>query len=257
MWSWIVEHQRLPMLVCLAAFIVTFVATRVITRLIRSGRGPFKNNVSESGLHVHHAIPGLMLLIAGAVAGIAVDLDSPWAVAAGLMIGIGTSLVLDEFALILHLDDVYWKQEGRISVEMVMLAVCCLGLILFGFNPFAFATNEDQTVAVLTTVGVIVVNLCCVVVCGFKGKFPMALLGAFVPVVAQVGAIRLARPRSRWAKRRYSSRKLEKAAARAARFDAMWEPKLLWIGNFVAGPPSTTEAVPAETVTPPASAPLP
>lgn len=257
MWSWIVEHQRLPMLVCLAAFIVTFVATRVITRLIRSGRGPFKNNVSASGLHVHHAIPGLILLIAGAFTGIAVDLKSPWAVAAGLMIGIGTSLVLDEFALILHLDDVYWKREGQISVEMVMLAVCCLGLILFGANPFAFAENEDQSVALLTTLVVIVFNLCCVAVCCFKGKFPMALLGALVPVVAPVGAIRLARPQSRWAKRWYSPRKLEKATTRAARFDARWEPKLLWIGNFVAGRPSTTEAVPTETVTPPASAPLP
>ena len=52
------------------------------------------------------------------------------------MVGVGTSLVLDEFALILRLDDVYWAEEGRISVEMVALTIGCLGLVLIGLNPF-------------------------------------------------------------------------------------------------------------------------
>ena len=144
----IIEHERLPLLVCFAAFIVTFLTTRVITRMIRAGRGPFKNNVSAGGLHVHHAIPGVILLVAGSFTGIAVDLESPWSIIAGLLIGVGTSLVLDEFALILHLEDVYWKDEGRISVEMVSLAVAALGLLIFGVNPFAFETAEDTTLAV-------------------------------------------------------------------------------------------------------------
>ena len=100
------DRGDLPLLVCFAAFVVTFITTRAITRMIRSGRGPFKNNVSASGVHVHHAVPGVFLLVVGAFTAIVVDLDSPWSIVAGLFVGIGTSLLLDEFALILHLEDV-------------------------------------------------------------------------------------------------------------------------------------------------------
>ena len=61
---------------------------------------------------------------------------SAWEIVAALLVGVGTSLVLDEFALILHLQDVYWADEGRISVEMVSLAMGCLGLAVVGLTPF-------------------------------------------------------------------------------------------------------------------------
>ena len=51
------------------------------------------------------------------------------------MIGIGTSLVLDEFALILHLSDVYWSEQGRVSIEVVSLAIAAMGLVLVGLQP--------------------------------------------------------------------------------------------------------------------------
>ena len=57
----IVDAGKLPLLLCLVAFIVTFVVTRVITRMIRAGRGPFSNN-SVGGVHIHHVVPGLVLL---------------------------------------------------------------------------------------------------------------------------------------------------------------------------------------------------
>ena len=53
--------------------------------------------------------------------------------------------MLDEFALILHLDDVYWSQEGRISVEMISLCVVCLGLVLVGASPFDFGEDDGTT----------------------------------------------------------------------------------------------------------------
>jgi len=58
----IVDIGRLPLFLCFLAFIITFVVTRVITRLIRAGTGPFGDNVSASGVHVHHAVPGVVLL---------------------------------------------------------------------------------------------------------------------------------------------------------------------------------------------------
>jgi hypothetical protein len=60
-----VRRANLPF-VCFAAFVVTFVATRDITRMIRAGRGPFHDDVSSSGVHIHHAVPGIILLITGA-----------------------------------------------------------------------------------------------------------------------------------------------------------------------------------------------
>lgn len=245
----IIDHDRLPLLVCFTAFIVTFVTTRVITRMIRSGRGPFKNNVSSGGLHVHHAIPGVILLATGAFTAIAVDLDSPWSIPAGLFVGVGTSLVLDEFALILHLEDVYWEDEGRISVEMVSLAVCCLGLLLVGANPFAVSKNEDATVAWLATIGILAVHAVCIVGCVLKGKYRMTLIGVLVPFVALTGTVRLARPGSRWAKRWYKPAKQARAVTRLAKHDQHWQSKVQRISDFVAGQPSTPQ--PNQPVGPP------
>src|SRR5215203_7279405 len=132
----IIRNDRLALFLCFVAFILTFITTRVITRMIRAGRGPFKDNVSSSGLHVHHAVPGVMLLVVGAFVSVGTGSEVPRAEISGVLIGIGTSLVLDEFALILHLQDVYWTDEGRISVEMVSLAFGCIGFAVVGFAPF-------------------------------------------------------------------------------------------------------------------------
>jgi hypothetical protein len=237
----VVDSGRLPLLLCFAAFIVTFVTTRVITRMIRAGRGPFRDNVSSGGLHVHHAVPGVILLVAGAFMAVAADAESAWSIAAALLVGMGTSLVLDEFALILHLKDVYWADEGRISVEMVSLAVACLGLVLLGFRPLESTGDETGGGVIVATLIGLATNLVWIVLCVAKGKYRFALLGTFVPVIAVVGALRLARPRSQWAKRRYGPQKQARAARRASRFDARYGPATDWLSDFVAGKPSTPD----------------
>ncbi|MET0909656.1 MAG: hypothetical protein ABWZ99_09310 [Ilumatobacteraceae bacterium] len=240
----LVDTGRLPMFVCFAAFVVTFVSTRVVTRMIRADRGPFKNNVSTSGLHVHHAVPGIILLITGAFAALAVDVDSGWSIVAGLLVGVGTSLVLDEFALILHRQDVYWSDEGRISVEMVSLAVGCMGLVLVGYGLFELDDDGAQGVAVLATVVGVGVNLLWIVLCVTKGKYKLALFSVFVPLVGFLGAVRLARPDSRWARHRYPPKKQARAAARAARYDRRFGPATDWVSDFVAGKPSQPDPPP-------------
>lgn len=256
MGSWfqrtVVEGGRVPLLVCFAAFVITFITTRTVTRLIRSGRGPFKNNVSAGGLHIHHAVPGILLLVAGAFLAIGVDVDSRISIFAALCVGVGTSLVLDEFALILHLQDVYWSDEGRISVEIVSLAVACLGLLLVGANPFEIINEEDPSSAVASTVITVVLHLTFIVVCMLKAKYKMALFGTFIPFLAAFGACRLARPTSRWA-RRYSPQKLDRAVTRAARYDARWDPVADWISDVVAGKPSQPDPTPAANESAPSS----
>jgi hypothetical protein len=230
----VVETGRLPLFLCLLAFVVTFVVTRLITRSIRSGRGPFGDNVSHSGLHIHHAVPGLIILICGAFLAVGAHGESGWAELAGVLVGVGTSLVLDEFALILRLDDVYWSEEGRVSVELVTLAAACLGLLVIGANPFQFDGSAGVAGAIssLTTIAL---HLSLVLLTVMKGKYRTALFGAFLPGIAWVSAIRLARPGSRWARGHYDEAKLGRARVRAQRFDRRWEPVGRHVTDFIGG----------------------
>ncbi len=79
------------------------------------------------------------------------------------------------------------------------------------------------------------------IVCVRKGKYKVALFGAFVWAIALIGALRLARPRSRWAQRHYDHEELVQATARAAAFDARWAPVSRRVTDIVAGVPTPVD----------------
>lgn len=242
----IYEPGKLPLALCLIAFVITFILTRVITRLIRMGRGPFKNNVREDGLHIHHAVPGLVLLLAGAIMSLA-TLSYQIASFAGLLVGAGASLVLDEFALILHLDDVYWAKEGRASVQAVVLTATCLGFMLLGVTPASAEdlTGGDAYVRWTVIAGLVLSGVCCAI-CARKGKYRLVLLAVLIPVIAYAGAIRLARPGSPWFKRYPNgSRRQRRAIERAAWWDRHVDARLTWFGDLIAGSPSADIPAPS------------
>jgi hypothetical protein len=230
---------KLPLMLCFLAFVVTFVVTRTITRMIRDGRGPFRNRVTASGTHIHHSVPGIILLIIGAFTAVGGPDSLGWRSFAAVAVGIGTSLVLDEFALILHLQDVYWSGEGQLSVEAVSLTAACLGLALAGFSPFGITDigNIELTLR-LTASGIFIVDGVLAFICVLKGKYRTALFGLFLPPVGVVGALRLARPSSTWARHRYGGERLERATRRAADFDKRWTPLQTDWENFIGGKPS-------------------
>ena len=91
-------------------------------------------------LHIHHVVIGVILVMVSGVTMVtlAVDGGVPEFTAAAIFFGIGAALVLDEFALILHLQDVYWAEDGRTSVDAVFAAVAVAGLLILGFNPLSF-----------------------------------------------------------------------------------------------------------------------
>ena len=230
---------KLPLMLCFLAFVLTFVITRTITRLIRAGKGPFRDQVSSSGVHVHHAIPGLILLIIGAFIGVTSLKSDAWTITSALLIGMGTSLVLDEFALLLHLTDVYWSNEGRVSVDMVSLTAACLGLILVGVSPVGVTQVGTAELAVrVGGVAVVILHGLFVLLCVLKGKYRIALFGIFLLPVAAFGAARLARPHSYWARHRYSTARMERATTRADDFDRRFAPLQHWWENLVGGAPS-------------------
>ncbi len=235
----IIAPGKLPLMLCFLAFVVTFVLTRMITRMIRDGRGPFRNNVTASGTHIHHSVPGIILLIIGAFTAVGGPDSLAWHSFAAIAVGTGTSLVLDEFALILHLQDVYWSGEGQLSVEAVSLTAACLGLALAGFSPFGMTDvgNIELTLR-LTATGILVADGMLAFICALKGKYRTALFGLFLPGVGVIGALRLARPASIWARLRYRGKRLERATRRAADFDRHWAPVLVDWEDFIGGRPS-------------------
>lgn len=121
---------------------------------------------------------------------------------------------------------------------MVCLASACLGFTLVGIAPFSVDDMGSAELAIRAGALVaIAVTVVLVVVCVLKGKLALALLGGFVPFLAWVGACRLARPSSIWA-RRYGAAKLERATWRAASIDARWTPRFDWWIDTLAGRPS-------------------
>ncbi|WP_406149767.1 hypothetical protein [Streptomyces sp. NBC_01012] len=235
----IVEPGKLPLLLALSAFVLTFAVTRVITRMIRAGKGPFRN-ITPGGVHVHHVVPGVVLTVVGGFGAVAGGSHGVTAGILAVVFGAGAGLVLDEFALILHLDDVYWTEEGRQSVEVVVLTASLVLLVLAGFSPLGVdeltgQEQQDRLGVVLTYV----VNFGLVLIALFKGKARMAVVGTLVPFVALIGATRLARPASPWARRFYRRRHRARARAvlRAYHHDVRWVGPRRRFQDLIGGAP--------------------
>ncbi|GAA1015595.1 membrane protein [Streptomyces sp. F-3] len=240
----IVEPGKLPLLLALTAFVLTFVVTRVVTRMIRAGKGPF-GNVETGGLHIHHVVPGVVLTVFGGFGAVASSRHGFGAAAFAVVFGIGAGLVLDEFALILHLHDVYWSEAGRKSVEVVVITAALVGLMLAGFSPFGV---DDMTEGELqsrgTVIATVAVNFLLSLMALSKGKIRIALFGVIVPFVALIGAVRLARPDSCWARRfyRHRPRALSRAGLRARRHDRRWSGPLRAFQDWIGGRPDPQPA---------------
>jgi hypothetical protein len=209
-------------LIVLAALLVSFLLIRASTRLMRSPKVPWwpGSIQTDGGLHVHHLVFGIVLmLLCGFL--LALQLGSPWLELAAAGFGIGAGLTLDEYALWLHLEDVYWAEEGRQSVDAVIVAAIVGALLLMGFLPFS--TDSGAPAIVLS----VLVSLAVAAVAVLKGKVFLAVAGMLFLPAGLVGAIRLAKPGSAWARRRYaegspkrleSERRYERHTRRYQRF---------------------------------------
>jgi hypothetical protein len=239
----ILDAGKQPLALMFVAYVITFLFIRFSTRMIRAEVKWWPGNVKPGGLHVHHVVFGIVfILIAGAGAFSTVGDRQPWASIFPALFGCGAALVLDEFALVLHLRDVYWLEQGRTSVDAVFLAAALCGLLLLGVAPFGVedagaadtpATRWDYVWAVLSNGAFVVVTL-------LKGKPWTGLIGILVPFVALVGACRLGRPGSPWARWRYKpgSKKERRAVNRDARSHRRWARRRRWLQDVLAGGPT-------------------
>jgi hypothetical protein len=130
------NERRERLFLASLGFLVTFATVRGITHLIRAGIGPI-HNISTGGLHIHHLVWGILLLLGvGYVWLIEQGTGSNWlASATAFAYGVAAALTLDEFALWLNLQDVYWTGPGRVSIDAVVIFASLLSVGIWG-GPF-------------------------------------------------------------------------------------------------------------------------
>jgi hypothetical protein len=219
----------------LLAFVLTLVGTRFYTRMARV-RGWGSAHVGN--VHVHHLVPGLVMsLVAGGLA-IALEPGEVWVAFLAIVFGAGAALVLDEFAMLLHLDDVYWTTEGRLSIDACLAAIAFLGLAIVATFPLPSDTANDHLGWILGD-GLIVLFACFVVVTLLKGKLKLGLFGIVFAPLAIVGTARLAKPNSIWARRFYSpgGRRLQQSEDRAVSREQRWTERRNRFYDLIGGAP--------------------
>ena len=189
---------REPLFFLLFAFLLTFVAARTYTRV---GRARSWRSGSISGTHLHHLVPGVVASLVAGTAIIAFRPGDDSMLLLASLFGVGAALTLDEFALILHLDDVYWTHQGRTSIEATLMGFSFGALCLLAAAPVGSHPGEDVPHWALGAI--LTVNLAFALVCFLKGKPRLGAFGIFIPGLAVIGAVRLALPGSLWAHRFY------------------------------------------------------
>jgi hypothetical protein len=249
----IIGRGRLPLLCCLIAFILTFFVTRTFVRLIRRRKGTGgtprwwePRNIHIGSKHIHHVVVGVVLVMISGITLVTLSVTGNESefTATAIVFGIGAALVLDEYALILHLSDVYWEEDGRTSVDAVFAAIAVGGLLVLGLHPLMFFISlwQDTTHSVVLRAGVVfamVLTLPLAVLVVLKGKVWTGLIGMFFVPLLVIGAIRLSRPQAPWARYLYMTRlnKMSRALQRERKLRRPVVRAKLWLQYTIAGTP--------------------
>lgn len=127
----------------LVSFVGAFTTARGVTFLLRGRRrfGPF-HNVRLGRRHIHHFVPGILMAFFAGTASIAIRSERLEPLLA-IPFGAGMGLTLDESALLLELDDVYWTPEGLLSVQV---ALATTGLLAAGLLALRFLRRGEEIV---------------------------------------------------------------------------------------------------------------
>lgn len=229
---YIYRGGREPLFFLLLAFLATFAAVRAYTRVGRN-RGWRSGSVRD--VHLHHLVPGILTSLGSATAIIAFRPGDDAMLLLSSVFGIGAALTLDEFALVLHLDDVYWTKEGRSSVEATLMGaafgvLCLLASLPLGGDPRRDAPHWFAG-------AVLAVNLSFGLVAFLKGKPKLGTLGIIVPGLSIVGALRLATPHSLWAHRFYPAARMQRSEKRAEARDGRYTHLRHRLYDLIGGAP--------------------
>ncbi|WP_238845263.1 hypothetical protein [Nocardia terpenica] len=264
----VIDHGRVPLLCFLLGFIVGFLLIRLSVRLIRKQVRWWPGNLRAGNVHIHHMVFGVVLVLLSGIGLVTLyDAGVPMVATLASVFGLGAALVLDEFALIYYLRDVYWEEQGRTSVDAVFVALAVTGLLLLGFHPLWLLDindiRHDGRAGHIFLIIFAVVNLMLAAIVIAKGKIWTGLFGMFFLPLLVVGALRLSRPGAPWARWRYAGRKtlMRRAVVRERRYRRPVIRAKIFVQDLIAGKPDVahirraTEEELARTVLPAPPAP--
>jgi len=195
----VADDGRQRAFVCLAALLASFLLIRTSARMTRRFTWWPGGVQTEGGVHLHHFVWGIFLMMASGFVGIGLHLHGPWGGIVAGAFGVGAGFTLDEFALWTRLEDVYWSEQGRSSLEAVTIVSVIGLLVVIGIRPFEL----DDPASAFTVSATVAVSLAVAVAAFLKDRILLGAVGLFVLPVGLIGAVRLARPQSPWARRRY------------------------------------------------------
>jgi len=195
----VADHGRQHAFVCLAAMLIAFLAIRTSARMTRRFTWWPGGVETSGGMHLHHFVWGIFLMIGAGFLGLGLHPGEPWGGIIAAVFGVGVGFTLDEFALWTRMQDVYWSEEGRTSLEAVAVVATVGVLVVIGVRPFEL----DDPGSAVTVSATIALSLLAAIVAIFKGRIVLGAVGLFILPVGLVGAVRLARPGSPWARRNY------------------------------------------------------
>jgi len=212
----LVANDRQGVFLVLVGFVGSFAFIRMSTRMIRAEVSWWPGNIeSESGLHVHHLVFGIITMMVAGTLGFAAFGHSPLTEICAFFFGVGAGLTIDEFALWVYLEDVYWAQQGRSSIDATVIAAALIGLIVVGINPFE-ASDEGATA--IESIVTWMIILAVVAASFLKGRRLHGIVGVFFAPLAIYATCRIGKPDSPWAHRRYGEKHPKKQAKAEERF---------------------------------------
>ena|ERR1035437_1836572 len=121
------DSKRQCQFLILISFLITFTIIRIITHLQKLNILP---NQGNDILHIHHLVPGIILLLISGYIGISFWSVHKLRTLVAVLFGIGAALTIDEFALWLYLRDVYWVKQGRDSIDAFIFVIIIFGIII-------------------------------------------------------------------------------------------------------------------------------
>ncbi len=238
------EPGRAAAFLVLFAFLVTFLFIRTSARMIRAQVSWWPGDVTtDSGLHLHHLVWGISLMLLSGFLAFAMAPDSPWFQICAAAFGIGAGLTLDEFALWIHLQDVYWTDEGRSSLDAVVFVAAFMLLVVVGTRPFGL----DEPESAIATAIIVFQALLFASISFLKGRIFLGVVAIFIPFFGIWATCRIGKPNSPWARRFYKGHREHKLEQARERFRPDSPGHRTWTAvlNAIGGRPSEPDPPPA------------